>query len=324
MNSIPIFAVEDNLPRHVGHLVLGDVRIYPEKAYGIRIRYVDAGGTKADIYLYDLNISTLPQDIRSPEMLQLFQMAYSDVMVAVQRGMYKNLEVMTSEYLHLPESAPEPTWMWSAFRYSQQEDTNVASTLDRVSHLALRTDRGFINKVRYTYLGHLEEQEFSRFLEFLIAWHRIVGSFQAKEEHPTTQIDQEPADSATFNRFLSQIPDLRQSPPSSFFHLQALMERDRQAVLDILGTKDEGEVIPYQDKDTNLYISEGLRHEIAHALFNILEEEMALTLDIEGFPHRIDLRQPEQTGKTAPQKASPRHLLRAWAMDLARKTGLFK
>jgi hypothetical protein len=45
-----------------------------------------------------------------------------------------------------------------------------------MSHLALRTDRGYINKVRFTYPESMEASAFPAFLTFLQEWTHAVQS----------------------------------------------------------------------------------------------------------------------------------------------------
>jgi hypothetical protein len=295
MNSIPIFVEKDNLPSHVGHLVLGNINIYSEKAYGVSIHYYAGADIKADVYLYNLGISELPQNMKSSEMSELFQMSYSEIISAAQQGIYENLEVMTSRYLRLPGSNLEPKcWMWSAFRYKPASPQKI-STFDLVSHLAMRIDRGFINKVRYTYSGHLEEQEFSHFLEFLVEWRQAVQSFQIDTKNQATHVDGLSPDLVAFTQLFPEFPGSKQVLPLSFFNLQTLMEKEAESAKDIVGEYSDDKAIPYQGRNMNAYTSEGLYHEVSHAIFSLLEDEMALTVNIAGFPRRIDLRPPKET-----------------------------
>lgn len=87
--------------------------------------------------------------------------------------------------------------------------------------------------------------------------------------------------------------------PSSFFHLLALMEKERLAALAVLGTDDDAEALQYQGRAINIHVSEGVLHEVSHAIFSSLEEKMALSIDMAGFPRRIDLRPPEKSGEGA-------------------------
>jgi hypothetical protein len=305
MKTIPIFVDKYNLPKHIDHLVLDDIEIYEQKVLGVKIRYhadnSSYGGAKADIYLYDAGRSPLPQNIRSPDMLKLFQAAYSEIRVAAQLDIYENLEEMNAEFLHLPENAPEPMWLWAAFRYRQPPGRgSVTYTLDRVSHLALRTDRGYVNKVRYTYPGYIEEQEFSHYLQFLFEWQQIVGSFQLQGPRQNASTSQRRSDQATFHHHLPKIPGSQQPRPPQFFHLPALMEKQRQEASEM---HPGGSLIdPLQDRNSHVHAVEGLHHEIAHAIYSILEKEMALSIDIAGFPHSIDMRQHEQTGEESDNK----------------------
>ena len=82
-----------------------------------------------------------------------------------------------SEYLNLPEVGPEPHFLFATFCYRQAGGPDTQFTGPRVSHLALRIDRGLIDKVRYTYLqGPGDEESYQDCLRFLRDWLAAVTS----------------------------------------------------------------------------------------------------------------------------------------------------
>ncbi len=88
-------------------------------------------------------------------MLEIFQHAFSDIAGLAERGDYQHFEVMTSQMLAMPPDSPDPIWLWAAIRYRPIMKAGVRSDADRISHLAVRSDGGYINKVRYTYSASL-------------------------------------------------------------------------------------------------------------------------------------------------------------------------
>ena len=99
--------------------------------------------------------------------MELFQQACGEVLALGDRGMYLDLEVRASQYLHLPEDALEPMFLWAAFNYRQAAGPFVADKGFRSSHIFLRTDAGYINKVRYTHSEHADKGAGEDMIRFL-------------------------------------------------------------------------------------------------------------------------------------------------------------
>lgn len=174
MTPIPLFKAESRLPKIVGSLRYHETTIFEDARMGVQFRYASPNGTKADIYLYNLGIKDIPNDITSPRVAEFYQAACSDVMAVAQRGILLDLEVKASQYLHLPDDAPLPMYLWAAFYYRQAPGPQTDYEGMRYSHLALRTDGGYINKVRYTYPDTLSEGGEQDLMIFLYDWHNQV------------------------------------------------------------------------------------------------------------------------------------------------------
>lgn len=58
-------------------------------------------------------------------------------------------------------------WQWGAFRSSQDTDAEI-------THVAIRVDSGYFNKVLYTYPAAIESIGRVALVEFLNDWHRVV------------------------------------------------------------------------------------------------------------------------------------------------------
>ncbi|MBY0228865.1 MAG: hypothetical protein K2W96_06285 [Gemmataceae bacterium] len=176
MADFPVFGDRSALPRRLAGLELHGVEVYDDPRAGASVRYHGPHGLKADAYLYDLGLPSIPADLRSPEVMEWFQEACRGVFLYRDRGLYHDLEVRDSRFLHLPTDAPEPFCLHACFAYRQEPGEGVAHEGMRVSHLALRIDRGFINKVRFTYP---DDADFARvaaeaFLVFLLGWAKAV------------------------------------------------------------------------------------------------------------------------------------------------------
>jgi hypothetical protein len=177
--AIPVFRTESSIPRAVAGLKLEGVDIYPDRNLGFKARYGSGMLLKADTYLYDLGRRDIPADIRSEEVVGCFQEACGNILGLGEQGRYLDLEVRASQFLHLPDDAPEPFCLWAAFAYRQAPGPGSLYDGGRFSHLALRTDRGYFNKMRFTYPDEESVLKTAprQFIEFLCEWTEVVQKF---------------------------------------------------------------------------------------------------------------------------------------------------
>lgn len=79
--------------------------------------------------------------------------------------------------LEIPTNSIEPFCLWAVFKYRQTSGPQVMHTGMRISHLTLRIDKGFVNKIRYSYPEDLNNVEYFRFLNFVTEWNSILQNF---------------------------------------------------------------------------------------------------------------------------------------------------
>jgi hypothetical protein len=172
MNQIPIFGVEASLPHVCGGLSFSEVEVFQDPRLGAAIRYEGSLGIRADAYLYNLGLPDIPNDLQSSDVQDFFQQAWEDILRVAEMKKELDLEILKHEFLYLPKDATDPFCIWVAFTY-----LNFAGR--QISHLALRIDQGFINKIRYSYpdIEGLEEKQYDSFLAFLTEWTSAVQQF---------------------------------------------------------------------------------------------------------------------------------------------------
>ena len=186
VQAIPLFGSRENLPSVLAGLALESADPYPDPNLGAIIRYGIPPVVKADAYLYDLGMPSISDDLRSPQVIEFFRESLHSVSAAADQGLYLDFEMLGSGYLRIPEDALEPFCLCASFAYRQNSQAPVPPTgipgkggvindVGRVaSHMALRTDRGYINKVRFNYPESLGERGFGGFLRFLTEWTHLV------------------------------------------------------------------------------------------------------------------------------------------------------
>lgn len=73
MQAIPLFGSRENLPPVLAGLALESAEAYPDPGLGAIIRFGIPPMVKADAYLYDLGMSSISDDLRSPQVIEFFQ-----------------------------------------------------------------------------------------------------------------------------------------------------------------------------------------------------------------------------------------------------------
>ena len=183
--AIPIFGTEDQLPSQIAGLGIEGVERYPDPKLGVMVRYGLPPLVKADAYLYDMGLTDIPEDLNSPLVVKLFEESLMGVTMAAEQGVYLDFEVLGSGYLNLSPDSDEPFCLGASFAYRQNPAApipvvfpgkgGVVNEVGRVvSHLALRTDRGYINKVRFNHPEAAGESGFAGFVGFTVEWTQAV------------------------------------------------------------------------------------------------------------------------------------------------------
>ena len=184
MSTIPIFGTTDRLPRHVGGLVLTDLEQYDDALAGVRLQYRtraptppdNPGGaelTKADSYLYSPQMIVRDMNAEDVDLEDQFGAALAQIVEAGKLGYYADVEIVSMEELLIQGGGAPNQWMSAEIRYRQRTTLYRG---DRWSHLAVRLDDGYVNKVRYTYpTGSSPRAGESGFARFLAEWQDSIA-----------------------------------------------------------------------------------------------------------------------------------------------------
>ena len=180
-HPIPIFQSEEQIPRFLGGLIHSSTEWFDDPRMGVRLRYgipmTPASLLKADLYLYDLG-QVIPADLMDPTVESFFQEACSLIMNDPGPFPYTDMEVRACEVLKLSDDDPGTWFHWAAFRYRQ---TGGDYDEFRFSHIALRTDGGFINKVRFTYRETMADVGGNIFTKLLTDWQQSLNAAPGSE-----------------------------------------------------------------------------------------------------------------------------------------------
>ncbi len=166
MSSIPVFGTIGQVPASIAGLKLVDVLQYENPDMGTLFKYGFPPTLTADAYLYNNGFADIPADLRSPFLANSFREQHQGILMMGNMGTIRDVDVLRSAVLAHPGDQNIPLCYWSTFAYRHIEremrfsEVGVAREGDGVvpdvgrliSHLTLRSDRGFFNKVRFTYV----------------------------------------------------------------------------------------------------------------------------------------------------------------------------
>jgi hypothetical protein len=169
MSLIPLFGSIESVPQMLGSLAFAGFELYADPGAGVRLRY-ERLMTKADVYLYNLGLENIPEDIHSEAVQMGFDHACFEISHALEIGDYLEYADISNGELCIPETLPTPNYIWCAFSYRQAAGVNTSFDGLRHSHLLLRSRAGHFVKIRYTYpveLADVEEAEAPVFVQDL-------------------------------------------------------------------------------------------------------------------------------------------------------------
>jgi hypothetical protein len=182
--TIPVVGSEANLPKDIAGLHYQGIFRFPNPAGGVKIRYGIPELAVADVYLYTAGLSDIPDDLWSSDVEARFEESCDLVHAAENQGMHDDLVDLDSGYLYIPAAATEPLCLWASFAYTPNTGQPLPTTDHpgrsvtdigrKHSHLALRTDGGYINKIRYTYPAEDADKGFAAFRDFVFEWTNFI------------------------------------------------------------------------------------------------------------------------------------------------------
>lgn len=169
MNTPPIriFADHSQVPDVVGQLGLMRFEPSDDPDQGSIFRYeaqTEGGGwLGANAFLYHRNLD-LTDGVDMPEVAaerdRSFKLLRANAMEPTTIG-------VAPIKCQMPGREPID-WQWASLRSSPNTDAEI-------TNVAVRVDRGYFNKVLYTYPVAIESIGRTAFVEFLDDWHRVVS-----------------------------------------------------------------------------------------------------------------------------------------------------
>jgi hypothetical protein len=133
-------------PPALGEMQLSGIADYEEKhpGLGVALRYDDRKSVKVDVYIYNLQQSSIPDGIQSGEIRSHFRQCEGEIYVMEKRGQYQGVRKMADAFASLDTTPAVPAALWGHYSF-------VQDGTERYSHLYLTVYHNHFVKLRITY-----------------------------------------------------------------------------------------------------------------------------------------------------------------------------
>lgn len=212
--TIPIFEHVKALPRRVGRLWLRRHHDYGTAELGWRIGYGpitefpakdkrEKSGDRdfydfiarhtfdsapgfekifATNYLYEGKRGLVTKETITQRVDRAFASALHEIEDASRDGTYSKFELLKHGGLSLTPDPEETTWLWAALRFRILV-LEPDQQFDAISHVAVRVDAGYLNKIRFTYPVTLKpEVGYRNFLRYLYEWKTSIDRIHSGKD----------------------------------------------------------------------------------------------------------------------------------------------
>ncbi len=161
-----IFADQSQVPELVGQLGLMRFEPSDDPDTGSIFRYeaqTEGGGwLGANAFLYHRNLDLI-DGIDMPEVAEERDRSFK----LLRANAIDPTTIGVAPIKSQIPGGQQIDWQWASLRSSPNTDAEI-------THVAVRVDRGYFNKVLYTYPAAIESIGRMAFVEFVCDWHRLV------------------------------------------------------------------------------------------------------------------------------------------------------
>ncbi|MFH1033651.1 MAG: hypothetical protein V1806_04020 [Pseudomonadota bacterium] len=144
-------------PTAIGLFRYLKVEKYKDVGLGYSVRYIGPDIMKADIYVYNKNLSQLPDGIVSQEVKNEMREVAQGLYLFQKRGIYKDVLKIREDIYPAPSKGKIVRYLWSIFSYSQNPGERVSYYGTRKSETFLTVHRGNFIKIRLTCKAQSQE-----------------------------------------------------------------------------------------------------------------------------------------------------------------------
>lgn len=151
-------------PDHLPGMTKVSVVEYEKKHPGLGIS-VGYNGPRiaATIYVYNMRMTSVPNNIESPDFVAHFKQTAEDIFQAGRQGLWNNVRRTSEEILFVGQPETGLKAQCGSFSYSRNND-------ELLSKLCLFAYKNYFVKIRFTYAKDIKdkaEETFARLLDFV-------------------------------------------------------------------------------------------------------------------------------------------------------------
>jgi hypothetical protein len=160
-SSAPIF------PPRIGGLELSNQTDFEKDSPGLGMGWsYHTEGIKADVYLYNGRLATIPDDLSSPIVAGHFQEVVAEIYAMKSQGYYTDIRTVT----------PEERVNIGSMSFLHAELKFTQENIPRVSHVYLTVWKNQFLKIRFTFFASEQKAGTKALAEFVPAIVRVFES----------------------------------------------------------------------------------------------------------------------------------------------------
>ena len=155
-------------PDSVDGIIKGNVKDFEgtSPGLGVSVSY-DRPGITVTVYVYNLRLKSIPDDLSSPVLKNHFAQVMNDIYEVEKRGYYKFVKKTAEGITFLRADKTGPQALSASFSY-------VQNGVDRLSKLYLLGHKNHFVKIRFTYDKSVQAQTEEKLTAFLNAMANMI------------------------------------------------------------------------------------------------------------------------------------------------------
>jgi hypothetical protein len=148
--------------------------LFDRKALGYSVRYDSPLNVRADVYVYNAGLRSVPDDLGAPVVRDQFERAKGDVHTARRQGLYQSVDELSQKEVRLGRSPDAPRAHHARFRIERGNEKLL-------SDLYLTVHQGYFVKIRCSRPDAEDARREAALAELLEALGTMLTNDQPRE-----------------------------------------------------------------------------------------------------------------------------------------------
>jgi len=166
-HNVAAAASAPTFPPRIGSLELSSQTNFEQRSPGLGMGWsYHTEGIKADVYLYNGRLTTIPNDLSSPLVAGHFQEVVAEIYAMKSQGYYSDVRTIAPEEKVYIGSMP---FLHAELKFTQEN-------VPRISHVYLTVWKNQFLKIRFTYFASEEKTGAKALSEFVPAIVKVFES----------------------------------------------------------------------------------------------------------------------------------------------------